>query len=378
MRGMLLSVCAVVSIGAALIGCGGGGSSASSSKPTTVTRSSVAAGHRHILLSLAGAGVQTAVQAVGMNGYGGGVGTTGSGTSGGGTGGGTSTGFAGGGMPLIGAYVRNSIVVPTTGHPLKPSRMPMTIAVGPTDGEPGSGSTGGSTGGDVTTSGIYFDEFLGLWVENTQVSPNESKSFLYLDQAKSSPAGFFDTIYPSTWETFPIVYHSTYQITSGNFAGSHGTYDFTISSPTTGISTYDSSWAGQGTSKGSSSWSPASYTWENRFDNADGSWYHDAGTFYANGSGNSLTENSAGYKWTYHFNADGSGSGTIAGPDAGLPAAIVWDGQGHIRVTYADGTVDEWNFFDVVSSGGTTGSGSGTSGTTGGNGVPMPMTRNRR
>lgn len=353
---------AAISVGVALIGCGGSSSTSSASKPTVKTRSNVSSGHRHILLSLAGSGVQTAVQAVGMNGYGG---STGAGTTG---------GTGGGSVPLIGAYVRYSIVSPMLNGPHRAQR-DAGIAIGPAGSEPGSGTSGssggsGGSGGGIMTDGVYYDEFLGLWAENTTVSPFESKTLLFLDQGKTKPEGFFDTIFPTEWNVFPIIYSSNYEITAGNYAGSHGKYDFTIATSTSGQSTYASTWAGSGTSKGTSAWSPEKYTWENRFDNVDGTWYHDAGTFKGDGSGDSLTENSAGYRWTYHFNADGSGYGKIEGPDAGLPATITWDGHGNVRIVYADGSVDEWNFGDVIygdgtSGSGTTGSDSAGSSTTG-------------
>ncbi|MEZ0325683.1 MAG: hypothetical protein ACAH95_07235, partial [Fimbriimonas sp.] len=68
----------------------------------------------------------------------------------------------------------------------------------------------------------------------------------------------------------------------------------------------------------------------------------------------------------------------IEGPDEGLPAKVTWTPEGHYRIEYADGTVEEWDMwsgdggvgFGTTGSGGTGGvvgggSSSGSTGTTG-------------
>lgn len=325
----------------ALTGCGGGGTPTTGVGPSAKTKTNVSNGHKHILTSLAGAGFQRGPQASLANGV---------------------ASSPKGSMPMFGAFIRNSIVAPVLGIKGRKS----AIAIAPVDGTVSSPPDSG--GGDIDTPGIYYSDYLGLWVENVIVSPTEARMNLWLDQAKTTSAGSFDSTFPADFTAIPQTYHSTFSITAGPFAGSSGTDDFVIDSFTTGHTNYQANWVGQGSFVGTASWSPSGYTWSNSATSADGSWFKDAGTFNADGSGDTTSQNSAGYKYTYHYAADGSGSGRIEGPDAGLPATIVWDNQGNVTITYADGSTEHWNMWNVIAVPVTgTGAGSGSSG----GGVPV-------
>jgi hypothetical protein len=271
------------------------------------------------------AGVLPSSLAVGINGSSG-VGAT--------TSSGASTGFAGG-MPMFGGYLRAKIFgAPTVGRSRQVAVTPIQVVdSGTSPGYPGEGDTG---------MGPDYDPWLGLYVTNSYTETTYTTS-LFLDAAKTKPAGSFVTTFPGSAATFPYSYSSVYSITGGTFAGSSGDYQMTVTSLSTGSMKYQYNWAGEASGNGSSSWSDTGSTWTNKTNFSDGSWYSDEGTFKADGSGSTVNTNSLGYKSSYIYNADGSGSGRIEGPDAGLPATIVWTSAGVVTITYADGTKETFN-----------------------------------
>ncbi len=334
----------IMALAVALIVVGCGGSSPSkATAPASRTKTVLANGHRHILSSSGMAGIQMqglSTEVNGPSGFGGGVG------AGGGPGGGGPAGGGGfsGGLPMFGGFLRHTVANSGMGHGMgRLARKSRDVVIGheggPDGGPDGGGGNGGPGGGDF---GPDYDGWLGLYT--TYVATETSfTTNLFLDAAKTQPAGSFFVSFPIDTSTFPLIYASTYSITGGQFAGSHGVYKMTMNSETDGAMTYDNVWTGGGTSTGFSSWSAASSSWNNKSTFADGSWFQDQGTYSADGTGSSVTSNSLGYKYTYAFKADGSGSGRIEGPDAGLPATIVWTPKGVVTITYADGTSETFN-----------------------------------
>jgi hypothetical protein len=342
-----------------IIGCGGGGSegSTSGSSPNDQTRSRLMKTLGFSQIAMLQGGFQTLGQAGAINDPNS-VGTSG------------TTGTTGLGMPMIGAFIRNMGSGPA---PLFASRLRGRGTTGGTDGgggTTGDGSTGDGTTGDgssgTTSSGggndgpyLYFDEWLGLWVE-TSWTENSWTTLLFIDAEKTQPAGSFQSTY-SGWDTYPITGTSTYEISAGPFAGAHGRYETVYNSDYSGRMDYDNFWPTYGSDEGTSTWNQDGWTWSSSQSLEDGTWSKSSGSYGNDGVGRFVWENSDGYKWTYTYNADGSGSGLIQGPDFGLPAKVTWTPEGHYRIEYADGTVEEWDMW--------TGDGGVGFGTTGGGGV---------
>lgn len=331
MRKLLLILFALYVV----VGCGGGGGSKGTGvAPNAQTRQSVKEGVAHSLMGVAQAGMG-----------GGSVSSTG------GTGGGI-------GFPMIGSFLYQFLPSPG-GAPPSPA-MALRHRVSPMEvGTTGSGTDGGGGGTDPE---FYYDEYLGLWVDMVSTETSYTVN-LFVDEAKSEPAGSFQSTFPSGWDTYPYSLNSTFSITAGNLAGAHGQYSMVIENESKGHSTFESVWPKIGSDTGETSWNGGANTWKYESHSGDLWWKGDGG-FTANGSGSSAFSDSAGYTATYIYHSDGSGSGRITGPDAGLPATITWTSSGHVKIVYADGSVEEWDPSDYYGSGdvgGTTGTGTGTS-----------------
>lgn len=324
-----------------VVGCGGGGSSSGGVAPNAQTRQSVKDGIVHSLMGVAQAGM------------GGGV----SGTTGGNGG-----GF---GFPMIGPYLFQFL--PGPGGP-PPS--PMTAArhqAHPMEGGTSGGTTGTNTDGGGGGVSFYYDDYLGLWADMESSDTSYTVS-LYEDEAKSVPAGSFHSTFPSGWDTYPYAMDSSFEITAGNFNGAHGHYSMLISSENKGHSSFETVWPTFGTDTGETSWDNGSSDWKYE-SHVDDQWWKGEGSFSPNGSGSSAFSSSAGYTASYVYHSEGSGSGRVTGPDPGLPATIMWSSTGHVKIVYADGSVEEWDPSDYYGDGGTNGSGTSGSNTGGGGGV---------
>lgn len=319
-----------------IIGCGGGGTTTGGSRaPTDQTRNRLDTSLDVSWKAMIQSGVHTPAFAGHRNEMGG--------TTGGGTGG------AGGGMamPMVGAFFRNF----HGGGFLTP---------GGRDVEPG---TTGGTGGEEPPpwNSFYYDEFLGLWVQ-VDFAEGSFSFLLYEDEAKTKPAGHMTSTWPTDWTAYPQTFDSSYEFRAGFLAGSSGSYVVTMTDESTGTMTYTNTGHDGSSSSGSSTWSATGSNWQNEATLGDGQWFKDRGAFRSDGSGQTQSENSLGYRWTMNWSADGSGNGRIEGPDPGLPATLVWDAFGEGTITYADGSSEPWHWFFGIGTdpGGTTGSGTGT------------------
>ena len=362
----------------AVIGCGGGGTvGGPGGSPNLQTRERLQRTLGFSVIAMLQGGFQTFGQAGAING------TTGSGTTGG-----SSSTTGGYGIPMIGAFLLNfgNGRVPMFASQLRP-RGDVGTSGGTSGGSDGGSSTDGGTDGtsdgttDVGTTGVgtsgttgggegpylYFDEWLGLWVESDW-EENEWTSLLFVDEAKTQPAGGFHSVY-SDWNSFPVTGNSTYEITAGPFQGAHGQYTLLYETEQSGHMEYDNFWPGYGSDEGSSTWSDGAWTWRSSLTLEDGSWSKSEGTYEESGTGHFVWQNSDGYKWSYTYNPDGSGSGIIEGPDPGLPAKVTWTPEGHYRIEYADGTVEEFDMWGIMG-----GMGYGTSGGGGGGTVSTGST----
>jgi hypothetical protein len=345
-------------VGGIVTGCGGGsGSVASSRKVTAQTRTRVAAINTQFVRALAQSGVQTSALAAQRNG------SYSAGTFPAPPAGFGGTGFSGVAgynatvgaptqyippMPMLGAFIHSlvtqnqagrSVAVANKGASRETAKLITRGAPPATGGVTGSGASGGAPIVPPAPLTFYYDNFLGLWVD-VQNTATQSTDTLYVDQAKTQPAGSIVTTFP-TGSTYPQVYSSTYQLTAGLFAGSHGSYQTTINQDGSGTSTYSDTYADSSTDSGTSTWTAqGANSWSDESTDASGGVTTSTGSFKADGSGTTHATTADGYTLDYTYNADGSGSGKISGPAAGLPATVTWDIYGDTTITYADGTVD--------------------------------------
>lgn len=219
---------------------------------------------------------------------------------------------------------------------------------------------------DSTYAYFYYDEWLQLWVD-VKMTPDMYRQDMYIDEAKTEPAGFAESIMPSDWTVFPIVFSHRYRFDKGPLAVASGDYITESEADGTFRSKYESR-SGDGTvDKGSSTYvAEGDFTYTSSTTLASGQWSKYTGTYRMDGSGSSLVETSDGFKSTFEFYADGSGKARIEGSDPLLPATITWDIEGNVEIRYADGSVEKYNRWSWFGGGSSDdGSGTGPGATTG-------------
>lgn len=336
-------VAAIVAGTLAIVSCGGSGGG--SKRPISPTGRAVQNVQRLSVLSMSRGGIAIApFMLTGPSG--------GSGTSGGTTG--TGGGFGGGGgVTSLGFFFRD-FGGPSGNGAMLAARSRRSMDPGTT-----TGGGGGGSGSD-----FYFDEWLQLWVA-VEWSETSYTTLFYLDEAKSLTAGHVSSTYSGNWDVFPQTYHNEFVFTAGTLAGSHGTYDCVQASLTDGSMVYDETYADGSRYQGASNWSEQTSTWHSRWDGpANVGWFEDSGTWSLDGTGDYTCSDSDGWSSTWHYYADWSGNAHFEGPDPLLPANMTWTSNGHYRVVYADGSIEEWSWEDFwgdVEQGGTTGTGGFTS-----------------
>jgi len=202
----------------------------------------------------------------------------------------------------------------------------------------------------------YFDEWLGVWTRTT-LSENGYATEYFLDEALTQPAGTAS----GSWSTMNGTTQGTAQvmITEGPSAGYRllsnysydengaGFYSSEIEHPEYGTSSDTGSFAGDGSGAYRSRWTKGS------------EYYEYTGSYAADGAWQTQSANSDGFTITMMGNADGSGSGTMIGPEALLPANLVWGADGKGTITWSDGTTTPFDYFGVAGVEGGSGSGSG-------------------
>lgn len=248
-------------------------------------------------------------------------------------------GYANGEMPQLGAFLKNMMQSGPGSRAKKASRSEddpaaMTIAPWPWWGE----------AQDYT----YYDYYLGLWAKVTQ-KDGQIKTALFEDEALTKPAGEILSTWPTDWEKFPQVWKSSYTFTAGFLKGAYGSSEnVTNADWASGSSKYENVYADGWKDKGASNWGTGGSSWFNRSESTDGKvWNESAGSWRSNGAGGTRMSTSDGYEAIFTHNADGSGRGTVKGPEAGLPATITWDNQGNVTIRYADGTVEQFNRWGI-------------------------------
>jgi len=193
--------------------------------------------------------------------------------------------------------------------------------------------------------GPVYDSRLGLWVVTTITLTTYTRTF-YQDKAETEPAG--SAVY--TLDVSTKTLSGAITITKGNYAGLSGTYSatksgsvisgnesVTLPSGTTVISQFSITLSGL-TSSGTLT---ETVTQPGGYSETSTVTRNSNGTFQIKAS------DSNGYSSTLNFNADYSGTGTVSGPDPGLPATVKWNSVGTGTVTFSDGVTlnfTNWQF----------------------------------
>jgi hypothetical protein len=242
-------------------------------------------------------------------------------------------------MPFLGSFVQKIAANPPNirSAAIRKSRRPTR------DGD-NSGGGGGTAPFPGPDSNFYFDYWMGLWVEIKDTGTT-SGYYFYEDEAKTKPAGQMVSSWPADLSIYPQQWSTQYEITAGLMKGWKGAYNTIFQADSSGSSDYNNETSDGWKSNGRSRWTAAGdYTWTDHTEDGRGYWSNSSGTFRANGTGGTRTESSDGYSSETIFNSDGSGRTRLNGPDPGLPATIVWDAQGNVTITWADGTVERYNW----------------------------------
>lgn len=248
-------------------------------------------------------------------------------------------GYATGNVPQLGAFLKNMMQAGPGSRAKKVGRAEgdpagMTIAPWPWWGD--------------TQEYTYYDYYLGLWAKVTQ-KDGQIRTELAEDKEFTKPAGEILSTWPTNWETFPQIWKSSYRFTAGFLKGAYGSSEnVTNAGWASGSSKYENVYADGWKDKGESNWGVGGSSWFNRSESSDGKvWTESAGSWRSDGSGGTRMSTSDGYEAIFTHNRDGSGRGTVKGPEAGLPATITWDSQGNVTIRYADGTTETFNRWGI-------------------------------
>ncbi len=203
----------------------------------------------------------------------------------------------------------------------------------------------------------YFDQFIGAWVVESSTETTWSAVYS-LDEAGTQPAGTS----VSAWTVTESGSQGTtkVRITAGPNEGysldssyalddllGTGQYSSSSSSPLYGTSQDEGTWRSDGSGSYLSRW-----TYDSDFREYQGTWK-------ADGSWTSSSRSGDGSVMTLKGALDGSGTGSITGPDSLLPANVVWNIEGAGQITWADGSKSEINWSGL---GGVSGGSQGDSG----------------
>lgn len=222
------------------------------------------------------------------------------------------------------------------------------IALRPRSGDSSGGGSNGE-GGWEGDPGFWYDEWLELWVEAEEGSSGWTFR-LYEDEQKTLPAGQIVSEFPEDQASYPQTSRHSYQILRGPYQGAQGQYEFVQDSEKAGRYSYEDVRPDGGRTDGRSTYGDGSSAWESRSVEADGYWCTSSGHWRDGSDSTSDSRDSAGYRAQFTHRPDGSGEARLEGPEARLPATMTWTADGRGRVEWADGTVEEFRWDDVVSS----------------------------
>jgi hypothetical protein len=186
-----------------------------------------------------------------------------------------------------------------------------------------------------TVTGPVYEPALQLWMSASASGSTLTES-IFLDKAETQPAGSATFTLDAATKTLT----GTFNITGGPESGLNGTFSQTVTkNGTTGTYSFT---LPNGTSVSCSFTVTLSAvgvptgTGSETITEADGYSETAVVVYHSDGSTTIKAADSNGYKSTVNITADGSGSGTLSGPDPGLPAVVVWNSAGTGTVTFAN------------------------------------------
>ncbi len=186
-----------------------------------------------------------------------------------------------------------------------------------------------------TQVGPVYEPAIQLWMSATASGTTLTQSF-FVDKAETQPAGtavyVLDTSTKTLTGTFDLTAGPESGLT-GTFSqtlaknGTTGTYAFTLPSGDSVSCSFTVTISALGIPTG---------TGTETVTEANGYSETATVTYHSNGSTTIHVSDNHGYTSTVNIAASGAGSGTLSGPDPGLPAVIVWDSSGNGTVTFAN------------------------------------------
>ena len=191
---------------------------------------------------------------------------------------------------------------------------------------------------DPDPDSLYFDEELQLWVADDLVTPNTT--YFFEDQAMTLPAGSDVTVEDPT-HLFGLKRH--FEVTKGPRAGE--VFDSLYFLHEGGGGQEDiTGKTKDGKFESHATWPEGGLvSYSERWDMNDGAWFTFTNAPIIEGGHLVEFKSSAGVNATWTFNGDLSGTATITGPSAGLPATMAWDDTGNGQITWADGSIEAYN-----------------------------------
>ena len=225
---------------------------------------------------------------------------------------------------------------------------------GSEDGSTGGGGAGGGGGNELPPPNISFDSWTELWVKYN--APQGEAGFFsadyFEDEACTKPAGKLAYTGDSSNWSF------TLDISKGPKAGLTGRGSASCINGLTS-SKYDWFIPGEGTYTSDKKvgldpvTSVFTYSGTSSYESADKSYSMQTETS-SNAAGDFVykTSDSLNYSSTFTWKGDGTGMGSINGPDAGLPATLNWSQNGDGQIRWADGSITiftGWDFFGQFS-----------------------------
>lgn len=194
-------------------------------------------------------------------------------------------------------------------------------------------------------SETLYDGFLELYF---RISGNDDATMLrfdyFLDQEATQPAGFVEKRSINETES-----QSSLEITMGKFAGKRQTSSSTYAPPELTFSFEGSEPDGSlQTGDGEYVISTEGFSGEYNSVTVDpqGVSRSYRVTYAIDGTSRVTYDSPSLLQYTLDFKADRSGTGTVTGNSAQLPATISWDSEGNGSIVFADGEKVEFTGFD--------------------------------
>ncbi|MCG9895647.1 MAG: hypothetical protein MH204_09250 [Fimbriimonadaceae bacterium] len=192
-----------------------------------------------------------------------------------------------------------------------------------------------------SSEGIQFDEFFGLWARSV-----EDGIEYFVDEAATQPGGRLTTT-SSAGEDGSFTQQSNLSITEGRLKGYTYTSNLKVAEGRVEIELQGSdplsgSFQTVGSFEGGNGAFSSNYTDESGLKRVYSVQFSEDGTSRVS------FNTGSDFVYTLNFLADGSGTGSVTGADALLPAQIAWNSVGDGLMTFTDGSTLEIKGFDFV------------------------------